>query len=94
MDSPPGHVGFKVGDSQGELGITDRKLAPDGMGAGEGGTITCWQVDDVAGAFDRLISSGAERLQPPTELSRGLMIASVVDPYGNVLGLGFDPDFS
>jgi predicted enzyme related to lactoylglutathione lyase len=91
---PAGHVGFRVGDLQSELGLTDRKLAPDGMGAGPGGTVTYWQVDDVTAAFDRLISSGAKLLQPPTELSRGFMIASVVDPFGNVLGLRFDPDFS
>jgi predicted enzyme related to lactoylglutathione lyase len=91
---PAGHVGFRVGESQSELGLTDRKLAPDGMGAGPGGTVTYWQVDDVAAAFDRLISSGAKPLQPPTELSRGFMMASVVDPFGNVVGLRFDPEFA
>jgi predicted enzyme related to lactoylglutathione lyase len=90
---PPGHVGFRVGDYQSELGITDRKLAPAGLGAGPGGTLTYWQVDDVTAAFDRLLSMGAKPLQPPTELSKGFMIASVVDPFGNVLGLRFDPNF-
>jgi predicted enzyme related to lactoylglutathione lyase len=90
---PPGHVGFRVGDYQSELGVTDRKLAPDGLGTGPGGTVTYWQVGDVTAAFDRLLSMGAKPLQPPTELSRGFMIASVVDPFGNVLGLRFDPNF-
>jgi predicted enzyme related to lactoylglutathione lyase len=90
---PPGHVGFRVGDDQSELGVTDRRLAPDGLGTGPSGTVTYWQVDDVAEAFDRLLSLGAKPLQPPTELSRGFMIASVVDPFGNVLGLRFDPNF-
>jgi predicted enzyme related to lactoylglutathione lyase len=90
---PPGHVGFRVGDYQSELGVTDRKLAPDGVGTGPGGTVTYWQVDEVTAAFDRLLSMGAKPLQPPTELSRGFMIASVVDPFGNVLGLRFDPTF-
>jgi hypothetical protein len=44
---PPGHVGFRVGDSQSELGVTDRKLAPAGLGTGPAGTVTYWQVDDV-----------------------------------------------
>jgi predicted enzyme related to lactoylglutathione lyase len=90
---PPGHVGFRVADYQSELGVTDRKLAPDELGTGPGGTVTYWQVDDVTAAFDRLLSMGAKPLQPPTELSRGFMIASVVDPFGNVLGLRFDPNF-
>ena len=88
---PPGHVGFRAGES--ELGVTDRKLAPDGMGTGPGGAVTFWQVDDVAAAFDRLLSLGAKPLQRPTELSRGFVIASVMDPFGNVLGLRFDPGF-
>jgi predicted enzyme related to lactoylglutathione lyase len=89
---PAGHVGFRVGD-QSELGVTDRKMAPDDLGAGPSGTITYWQVDDVTAAFDRLLSLGAKPLQRPTELSKGFMIASVVDPFGNVLGLRFDPRF-
>ncbi|MGH2677725.1 MAG: VOC family protein [Actinomycetota bacterium] len=90
---PPGHVGFRVGHQQSELGITDRGLAPDGMGAGPGGTVAYWQVDDVGAAFDRLLSMGAKPLQPPMELSKGFLIASVLDPFGNVLGLRFDPGF-
>ena len=44
-----------MGDSQSELGVTDRNLAPAGLGMGPGGTVAYWQVDDVAGAFDRLL---------------------------------------
>jgi hypothetical protein len=47
----------------------------------------------VTAAFNRLLSLGAKPLQPPTELSKGFMIASVIDPFGNVLGLRFDPHF-
>jgi predicted enzyme related to lactoylglutathione lyase len=90
---PPGHVGFRVGPYRSELGVTDRRLAPEGLGTGPGGTVTYWQVDNVADAFDRLTSMGAKPLQPPTELSRGFVIGSVVDPFGNVIGLRFDPSF-
>ena len=90
---PAGHVGYAVGDMRSELGLTDRRLAPDAVGTGPAATIAYWQVDDVATAFDRLLSLGAKSLQPPTELSEGFVIASVVDPFGNVLGLRFDPNF-
>jgi catechol 2,3-dioxygenase-like lactoylglutathione lyase family enzyme len=53
---PPGHVGYQVGNDQSELGLTDRRLAPDGLGTGPGGTVTYWQVDDVPAAHDRLVS--------------------------------------
>jgi predicted enzyme related to lactoylglutathione lyase len=72
-----------VGDYLSELGVTDRKLAPDGLGTGPAGSVTYWQVDDVPAAFDRLPCLGAKPLQPPTELSRGFMIASVMDPFGS-----------
>src|SRR5918996_860032 len=63
------------------------------LGTGPGGAVSYWQVDDVADAFDRLVSMGAKPLQRPTELSRGFVVASVTDPFGNVLGLRFDPNF-
>jgi hypothetical protein len=47
----------------------------------------------VTETFDRLLSLGAEPLQPPTELSHGFVIGSVVDPFGNTIGLRFDPHF-
>ena len=94
QDFRPGTWGFRVGDSQSELGVTNRKLAPEGLPDGPAAPIAYWQVDDVAGAFDRLISLGAKPLKPPTELSRGFVIASVIDPFGNVLGLRFDLQFS
>jgi catechol 2,3-dioxygenase-like lactoylglutathione lyase family enzyme len=67
---PAGHLGFRVGDDQSEQGVTDRKLAPAGLGTGPAGPVTYWQVDDVPAAFDRLLTLGAEPLQLPTELSR------------------------
>jgi hypothetical protein len=90
---PAGHVGFREGVSNSELGITDRKLAPNGMGTGPGGPVTYWEVDDVAPAFRSTALRGARQLQPPTELTRGFMIASMLDPFGNVLRLRLDPDY-
>lgn len=31
---PAGHVGFRVGEKQSELGVTDRRLAPEGCRLG------------------------------------------------------------
>jgi predicted enzyme related to lactoylglutathione lyase len=90
---PAGYVGFRVSDYPSELGVTDRKLAPNGLGTGPAGSVTYWQVDEVPAAFDRLLSLGAKPPQPPTELSSGFMIASVMDPFGNIVGLRFDPSF-
>jgi catechol 2,3-dioxygenase-like lactoylglutathione lyase family enzyme len=54
---PAGHVGFRVGDNQSELGVTDRKLAPEGLPAGPAAPVAYWHVDDVAAAFDSVSRS-------------------------------------
>jgi predicted enzyme related to lactoylglutathione lyase len=84
------HVGFRAGESE---RASRPQARTEGLGTGPGGTLAYWQVEDVPAAFERLLSLGAKPLQPRAELSSGFMIASVVDPFGNVLGLRFDPQF-
>jgi uncharacterized glyoxalase superfamily protein PhnB len=57
---------FRIGDYQHELGLVDRRFAPEGEAATPGGVITYWHVDDVAAAFERLLSLGAKQYQPIT----------------------------
>ena len=83
----PGYVEFRVGDYEHELGIIDRRFAPPALAAGPGGVVVYWYVDDVAGAVERLLSLGATELLPVTEQGPGFITASVVDPFGNVLGV-------
>ena len=47
-------------------------------------------VDDVAAALDRLVSLGAKQLEAVTERGPGFVTASVVDPFGNVLGIMYN----
>lgn len=84
---------FRVGDSQDELGIIDRRFAPKGLTAAKGtvgGVVTFWHVDDVTAALERLLSMGATPLEAITERGPGFITASVVDPFGNVLGIMFN----
>jgi len=86
----PGYVEFRIGDYQHELGIIDGRFAPDGLAAAAGGCITYWHVDDVAASYDRLVALGAKPLEPVTERGPGFVTASVVDPFGNVLGVMYN----
>jgi predicted enzyme related to lactoylglutathione lyase len=88
---PPAYVEFRVGDYQDELGIIDRRYAPPGTAEGPGGAVMHWHVDDVPAAFDRLLSLGAREYQPITPREAGWVTASVVDPFGNVLGVVYNP---
>jgi predicted enzyme related to lactoylglutathione lyase len=83
----PGYVEFRVGDYQQELGIIDRRYAPPGAPQMPGGAVVYWNVDDLPAAVERAIALGATEYEPVTERGPGFVTASVLDPFGNVLGL-------
>jgi predicted enzyme related to lactoylglutathione lyase len=85
-----GYVEYRIGDYEHELGIIDRRFAPPALAAEPGGVLAYWHVDDVAAGLERLVSLGAKQLQPVTEQGPGFVTASVVDPFGNVLGIMFN----
>lgn len=93
-EGPPAYVEFRIGDYQHELGLIDARYRPGGHGAGPGGAVLHWHVDDVGAALNRLLSMGAEEHQPVTEWgTAGFVTASVVDPFGNVLGIMHNPHY-
>ncbi|SEF25178.1 hypothetical protein SAMN05421837_1021041 [Amycolatopsis pretoriensis] len=82
----PGYAEFRIGDHQHELGVIDRKYVPASMG-GPSGEIVYWHVDDLDATVARLKELGAKEYEPITERGPGFVTASVVDPFGNVLGV-------
>lgn len=80
------YVEFRLGDYSQELGILDRRYVGPSPVA-QGGTVAYWAVDDVTAAFERLLSEGATEHLPVTEQGPGFVTASVVDPFGNVVGV-------
>lgn len=89
---PPAYVEFRLGRDEDELGIMDRRYARDASGTGT--SITYWNVDDVAAALAQLIAKGAREHEPLVFRDAGFVTASVVDPFGNVLGLMHSPHWS
>jgi predicted enzyme related to lactoylglutathione lyase len=89
----PGYVEFRIGDYEDELGIIDRRHAPSRGGSGPAGEIVFWHVDDLAATVDRLISLGASEYEPIKDRGHGFVTASVVDPFGNVLGVMTNPHY-
>ena len=90
-DGRPAYVEFRVGDHADELGIIDRRWQPPAATDGIGGAIMHWHVDDLEGTVDRLIALGATSYGPITPRGAGFVTASVVDPFGNVLGVMTNP---
>jgi predicted enzyme related to lactoylglutathione lyase len=92
-EGPPAYVEFRVGDYQDELGIIDRRYAPAGAAGDPGGVVMYWHVDDVQATFERLLAMGAKEYQPITPREAGWVTASVVDPFGNILGIIYNPHY-
>ena len=83
----PAYVEFRIGDYQHELGIVDSRFAASGRAQQPGGAVAYWAVDDVHAAYRRLLDLGATEHEKPTSRGPGFVTASVVDPFGNVLGV-------
>lgn len=91
----PAYIEFRIGDDADEFGIIDRKYAPDGMQPGLGGAIIYWHVDDIENALSRLKSLGATEHDPLTKRGEsGFVTATVLDPFGNILGIMYNPHFA
>jgi predicted enzyme related to lactoylglutathione lyase len=89
----PGYAEFRLGDYQHELGLIDSRYAPDSSATGPAGAIVYWHVDDVPATLEKLLSMGATEHQPPIDRGAGFITASVVDPFGNILGIMYNPHY-
>jgi len=91
--SPPAYIEFRVGDDEDELGIIDRRYASSGASNAPGGAVMFWHVDDLPATVEKLTAMGAVEYEPVTRREAGFVTASVVDPFGNVLGVMHNPHY-
>lgn len=85
----PYYVGFQVHGY--ELG-----LLPDSAGSAQKteNVLSYWTVEDVAKAHAHMVENGAIPFEPPTEVGEQVIVATVKDPWGNVIGLISNPHFA
>jgi predicted enzyme related to lactoylglutathione lyase len=93
VEGPPAYIEFRLGDYQHELGIIHTNYAPKGATAGPSGAVVYWHVDDVAATVEKVMAMGAKEYEPLTNREAGFITASVVDPFGNILGLMYNPHY-
>lgn len=91
----PGYVEFRLGDFQHELGIVDSKYSPGVESVDQrAGVVMYWHVDELEATYQRLLSLGAKVHDGPRARgTSGFVTASVIDPFGNVLGIMYNPHF-
>jgi predicted enzyme related to lactoylglutathione lyase len=92
-EKQPAYYEFRIGDYQQELGLIDRRFLPPALQAGPGGVVVYWHVDNVAATYQRLLHLGARVVEPPQDRGEGFVTASVIDPFGNVLGVMYNPHY-
>ena len=92
-EGAPVYVEFRIGDYKHELGIIDSRFAAGTRPGTASGAIIYWHVDDVQASFERLVSLGATVHEEPVERGPGFVTASVVDPFGNILGIMYNQHY-
>ena len=84
----PFYVGFNVGGF--ELG-----LDPDNEDVASGTNVVAyWGVENCRRAYEDLIAMGATQHEEPREVGGGIVVATVWDPFGNVVGVIENPHFN
>lgn len=83
----PFYVGFNINGY--ELG-----LHPAETGTTKGGsTFAYWGVKDCKAAHQRLLELGAKPNTEVLDVGGGILVATVLDPWGNIFGVIENPHF-
>lgn len=82
------YVGFNVGGF--ELGLLPEEQPTKEKPA----TVrTYWGVEEIQVVYEHLLSLGATEDEAPHSVGGPLLVATVKDPWGNLLGLIYNPVF-
>jgi predicted enzyme related to lactoylglutathione lyase len=84
----PYYVGFSIGGF--ELGLQPDDTKPE---AKVESVVSYWGVEDIDGTYQRLLDLGATENEKPYNVGDELMTATLKDPFGNVIGLIYNPYF-
>lgn len=83
----PFYVGFNIGGY--ELGLQPEEETLTKSDA----VVSYWGVDDVVDTFDFFLSLGATAHENPQNVGGEIVVATLKDPWNNVIGLIYNPDF-
>lgn len=81
------YVGFNIGGY--ELGLMPEEKEV----VKSENILTYWGVDDIHQSFQHFLDCGATEHEKPNNVGGELMVASVKDPWDNIIGLIFNPYF-
>ncbi|MFZ3214634.1 MAG: VOC family protein [Candidatus Acidiferrales bacterium] len=88
FDEPAYYVGYNVGGY--DLGLVPAAKAETKRAAAG---VAYWGVEDAHAAYKRLIELGATPVEEIQDVGGGMLAGEVRDPFGNVLGIIYNPHF-
>jgi predicted enzyme related to lactoylglutathione lyase len=84
----PFYAGFNVGGF--ELGLLPERA---GAPAADAAAVAYWGVADIAREWQRLLGLGATEVSAIQDVGEGIKVATLRDPFGNLLGIIENPYF-
>lgn len=84
----PFYVGFNVGGY--ELGLNPNTPPNSAENAG---VVAYWGVEDIAAELKRLLEIGGKEHSAIQDVGDGIQVATLLDPFGNIIGLIHNPHF-
>ena len=83
----PFYVGFEIEGY--ELGL----LPDDSDQQKTANVLSYWGVGNMEAAHEAILKKGATPHEEPTDVGDGILVATVKDPWDNVVGLIYNPHF-
>ena len=83
----PAYVGFNVGGFELGLWATEQPVEV-------GGAHGYWGVEDIDAEYSRLLELGAREHTPVQNVGGEIRLGTVLDPFGNILGVIYNPGFN
>lgn len=84
----PFYVGFNIAGYELGLHPDQSKATP-----GPGGTVAYWRVPAIDDAVRHFVATGATVVEPVQNVGEDIKVATVADPFGNLIGLIENPHF-
>ena len=82
------YVGFNIGGY--ELGLDPKQAVST---PGRGGSVAYWRVGEIKPAVEHFVTTGAILVAPIQEVGGDIKVATLADPFGNLIGLIESPHF-
>ncbi len=84
----PFYVGFNIGGY--ELGLQSEERD---LNSKTENVFSYWGVNNINEAYKHLIDLGAKVHEEPNNVGSDIMVASVYDPWNNIIGIIYNPHF-